>query len=302
MAAVLLPWSGPQEIDWHGFDACVARTVDAGLVPAVNMDTGFVQLLDPPARHAVLARAAAITGGGALVAGAFVADQQGASFDLDAYRRAMGEVAAVGATPVVFPSWGLAALDEDGWVDAHRQVAGEVDRFFAFELGSMFVPYGRIYSLDAYGELLRIDACAGAKHSSLRRTDEWARLALRDTVRPDFRVLTGNDLAIDMVMWGSDYLLGLAAFAPDAFAARDAAWAVSDPSFYAYNDLLQYLGQHAFRAPVPAYRHSAAMFLRRRGWIESSEVPDGAPRRPDWEAEILDDIARRLDLLLAGGS
>ena len=31
-------------------------------------------------------------------------------------------------------------------------------------------------------------------------------------------VLTGNDLAIDMVMYGSDYLLGLSTFAPEAFA------------------------------------------------------------------------------------
>ena len=50
-------------------------------------------------------------------------------------------------------------------------------------------------------------------------------------MRPDFKVFTGNDLAIDMVMYGSDYLLGLSAFAPDAFARRDAMWAAGDPAF-----------------------------------------------------------------------
>ena len=39
------------------------------------------------------------------------------------------------------------------------------------------------------------------------------------SVRPDFLVLTGNDLAIDMVMYGSDYLLGLSTFAPDVVRA-----------------------------------------------------------------------------------
>ncbi len=45
--------------------------------------------------------------------------------------------------------------------------------------------------------------------------DKWNPEAYR---RPDFKVLTGNDLAIDMVIYGSDYLLGLSTFAPDAFS------------------------------------------------------------------------------------
>ena len=45
-------------------------------------------------------------------------------------------------------------------------------------------------------------------------------------------VLTGNDLAIDMVMWGSDYLLGLSTFAPAEFALRDRMWFAGDPAFY----------------------------------------------------------------------
>ncbi len=41
----------------------------------------------------------------------------------------------------------------------------------------MFVPYGRIYSLDAYEAMLGIGSCIGAKHSSLSRQLEWDRLA-----------------------------------------------------------------------------------------------------------------------------
>ncbi len=113
--------------------------------------------------------------------------------------------------------------------------------------------------------MLGISSCIGAKHSSLSRAAEWDRLALRDRVRPEFHVFTGNDLAIDMACYGSDYLLGLSAFAPDAFAERDRRWAARDRSFYELNDLLQYLGYFAFRPPVPAYRHDAAMLLALRG-------------------------------------
>ncbi|HEX4906368.1 MAG TPA: dihydrodipicolinate synthase family protein, partial [Acidimicrobiales bacterium] len=107
-------------------------------------------------------------------------------------------------------------------------------------------------------------------------------------------VLTGNDLAIDMVMWGSDYLLGLSTFAPEAFARRDRLWAEGDPAFHELNDVLQYLGQLAFRPPVPAYRHDAAMFFELRGWASSDVTPPGVPRRPASDRELLADILDRL--------
>ena len=193
---------------------------------------------------------------------------------------------------------GLEVLDEAGVDALHVLVHGEgVGRLFGFELGSMFVPYGRIFSLDTYRGLMEIPQCVGAKHSSLSRELEWDRLALRDEVRPDFMVLTGNDLGIDMVMYGSDYLLGLSTFAPDLFAERDRMWAAGDPGFYELNDMLQYLGHFTFRPPVPGYRHNAATFMELRDWAESDNVPAGAPRRPDSDREVLRDIAERLGVL-----
>src|SRR5262249_47586547 len=162
-------------------------------------------------------------------------------------------------------SYGLTDLAPDQLLDRYRSMARDCPRFIAFELGEMFAPFGRIYDLESYSGLLQIPQCVGAKHSSLNRRLEWQRLQLRDRVRPDFLVLTGNDLAIDMVMYGSDYLLGLSTFAPDLFAKRDFMWLRGDPGFYELNDLLQYVGFFAFRPPVPAYRHSAAMFLKLRG-------------------------------------
>jgi hypothetical protein len=227
-SAVLLPHTDTAEVDWDGFESLLGRTLGAGLIPAVNMDTGYVQLLTEADRTRVLTVAVSLAGAGGFAAGAFVADGEGDAYDHDAYARAMAEVSEAGGTPVLFPSWGLAALDEAEWVAAQERLGSGVDRFIAFELGDMFVPYGRIYSLDAYRGLMGIPSCIGAKHSSLSRQAEWARLALRNEVRSDFSVFTGNDLAIDMVRYGSDYLLGLSAFAPDAFAERDRRWAAEE--------------------------------------------------------------------------
>jgi hypothetical protein len=255
-----------------------------------------VQLLDAATRSRVLATARASCAG-PFVAGAEVADAPGDGFDVDGYRAAMEEIQTAGGTPIVFPSYGLNAGSDDDWVAAYHALARDCDRFLAFELGPMFVPYGRIPGLQAYRELLAIPACVGAKHSSLSRAKEWERLRLRDAVRPDFQVLTGNDLAIDMVMYGSDYLLGLATFAPEAFAARDRAFTKSDPAFFAWNDVLQYLGCFAFREPVPAYKHDAAMFLHLRGWTDTSETHPRAPGRPEADREVLAAILRQLEAL-----
>ena len=134
------------------------------------MDTGYVQLLDPETRARVLDVAAAHADDHGFVAGAFVADSPGAPFDLDAYVAAMQQITGHGGTPVVFPSHGLNALDDAEWVAAHEQLGARFDRFIGFELGAMFVPYGRIYSLDAYEGLLGIDACMPTRLSSGSRT------------------------------------------------------------------------------------------------------------------------------------
>jgi dihydrodipicolinate synthase/N-acetylneuraminate lyase len=296
MSAVLLPFDPSGEIDWRSLEAHVERTASAGLTPAVNMDTGYVQLLDDAARLRIL-EVAREKGAGHFVAGAQVTDQPGEPWRADLYLRQIQRIQEHGGTPIVFPSHGLSGLSEPEWVSAHAELAPHCDRFLAFELGPMFVPYGRIYSLDTYAGLMEIPACIGAKHSSLDRRPEWERLALRDRRRPDFLVLTGNDLGIDMVMYGSDYLLGLSTFAPDLFARRDACWEAGDARFYQLNDALQYLGYFAFREPVPAYRHSAAQFLRLRGWIESDATHPDSPRRPESDRAVLREIARSFGVL-----
>ncbi|HSH92797.1 MAG TPA: dihydrodipicolinate synthase family protein [Roseimicrobium sp.] len=293
-SAILLPFQSNGEIDWKGFSAHVRRTAQAGLIPAVNMDTGYGNLIDDATRRRALELTRAEMGGGRFVAGAFVLDQPGAAFNADAYAFQMAMIQEHGGTPVIFQSYGLTQQSDEGIVAAYQTLAKHATQFVGFELGTMFAPFGKIYSLDVYRGLMGVKACIGAKHSSLRRDLEWDRIKLRDATRPDFRVYTGNDLAIDMVMYGSDYLLGLSTFAPDVFAKRDAAWLAGDPAFYELNDILQYLGFLAFRPPVPAYKHSAAMFLKLRGWLDCDDTHPKSAKRPDSDREILADIAKRL--------
>jgi dihydrodipicolinate synthase/N-acetylneuraminate lyase len=297
ISAVLLPFGDDGKIQWSDYAQLVERTWAAGLVPAVNMDTGYTNLLTPEERSEVLGLVNSLSRGRRFVAGAFIHGMEGDPVRL--YRRECGAIQCSGGTPILFPCASLQSKTGLELVEVFRAVAAECDEFLGFELGQMFVPFGRIWDLETFEAILGIPQMKGAKHSSLSRELEWERLAVRDRLRPDFRVYTGNDLAIDMVAWGSDYLLGLSAFHVEAFAARDRLWAAGDARFHELNDWLQYLGMIAFRAPVPSYKHTCAQFLQLRGVIRSSNPHPSALRRPDSDLAILEPIARRLDELVA---
>jgi len=298
MSAVLLPYLPDARPDWESFRALLDRTWTAGLTPAVNMDTGYVNFLSSAERARVLAETAEVGAGRRFVAGAFIEGDSGDPARL--YLREVETIRAAGGTPILFQCSALAALSDDGIYSVYAAVAAERGPMLAFELGAMFAPFGRIYSDDLFKRLLNLEPFVGAKHSSLDRTVEWRRLAVRDVHRPGFKVYTGNDLAIDMVFFGSDYLLGLSAFHVEAFAVRDRLWLDGDPRAFMVNDLLQYLGQLAFRAPVPAYKHSAAQFLKLRGLIgHDLPHPRGAVR-PVSDLPVLGDIVDRIDETLAG--
>jgi dihydrodipicolinate synthase/N-acetylneuraminate lyase len=300
MSAILLPFTAEKRIDWDGFAGHVARTAAAGITPAVNMDTGYVQLIDDATRRQALATARDVLGPGhELVAGACVVDAAGAAFDEQEYGRQLAMIGEFGGLPVIFPSYGLTTGTDADMLARVRLLAKRVPAFIGFELSTEFVPSGRVLALDAYGELLEIDNCIGAKHSSLSRRLEWERLAVRDRLRPDFHVFTGNDLAIDMVRYGSDWLLGLSTAYPEAFAQRDAWWAAGDSRFDELDDALQALGDFAFRRPVPAYKHSMAQALHLRGLVAGDEPHPDSPRRPVSDREVIRELLVRIEEAVA---
>lgn len=298
VSAILLPFTADGQVDWSGFSSHVSRTAAAGITPAINMDTGYVQLIDDAIRGRALQIAREVVGEGDLIAGACVNDEPGASFDKQAYGRQLGMITAVDAIPVVFPSFGFSTGSDEAIIARYQQIASMVPQFIGFELAKDFAASGRVLGIDAYAELIKIPNCLGAKHSSLSRQLEWERLRLRDRLRPDFRVYTGNDLAIDMVRYGSDWLLGLSTAWPEAFAQRDHWWKERDCRFDELDDALQALGDFAFRDPIPAYKHSMAQILNLRGLITSDQTHPHNPQRPATDRPILETILCRIEKAL----
>ena len=299
-SAILLPFTETGEIDWASFTVHVARTAEFGLTPAVNMDTGYVNLLDTAIQNEVLSQTRSILGNHPFIAGAFVRDRQGDPFQVEQYVERMDVIQAQGGTPIVFQSFGLTQQPGPEVVARYQQLARHADRFLGFELTTDLAAFGAIYDIETFAGLMSIPQCVGLKHSSFHRQPEWERLLRRNADRPDFILYTGNDFAIDMTMYGSDYLLGLSTFAPDLFAKRDAYWASGDSRFYELNDELQYLGCFAFRSPSPGYKHSAAQFLKLRGWIQSDRTHPLSTPRPNSDIEVLREIALRLNVLPTG--
>jgi dihydrodipicolinate synthase/N-acetylneuraminate lyase len=293
IAASLLPYKSDGKVAVETFKQHLIATHQTGLMNAVNMDTGYVNYLTEPEKRDVLRWTGEALGNNVpFVAGAYIENQTGDIVAL--YRQQMDSVVQAGGIPILFQTARLQGLLSKEKAAIYQAACQGYPHVLAFELGTMFAPNGEIFDEETVRRLMDIPEIKGMKHSSLDRLLELKRLALRDAHRPDFRIYTGNDLGINMIEYGSDYLLGLASFAPEKFAERDRLWETGDPAYYALTDALQYLGNVAFRPPVPAYKHSAAVFLHLTGRIPTDLVHPKNPKRPVWEAEILRDCASRL--------
>lgn len=293
IAATLLPFESDGRIAVEAFQRHLLATQRAGLTSAVNMDTGYVNYLNDVEKQNVLRWTREALGNDVdFVAGAYIEGQPGDVVPL--YRREMDRIAALNGIPIVFQTARLHGKSATEKATLYREICRGFPRVLAFELGPMFAPNGEIFDEETVRRLMDIPELTGMKHSSLHRMVELGRLALRDAHRPEFNIYTGNDLGINMIEYGSDYLLGLATFAPEKFAQRDRLWESGDAEYYALSDALQFLGNVAFREPIPAYKHSAAVFLHLAGRIPTDLTHPRNPKRPSWEREILQDCARRL--------
>jgi len=295
IAAALLPYETDGRVAVEAFQKHLRATHAAGLMNAVNMDTGYVNYLSEAEKLDVLGWTREALGADApFVAGAYIEGKEGDVVAL--YQKQMDSIVKYGGIPILFQTQRLHGKSSAEKAVIYRDVSRGYGHVLAFELGKMFAPNGEIFDEEMIERLMEIPEIKGMKHSSLDRLMELRRLEMRDARRPEFKIYTGNDLGIDMIEYGSDYLLGLATFAPERFAERDRMWEMGDPAYYALSDALQYLGNVAFREPVPAYKHSAAVFLHLTGRIPSDRIHAKNTRRPEWEAGLLADCARRLGL------
>lgn len=295
IAAALLPYTSEGKIAVEAYQRHLIATQRAGLMNAVNMDTGYVNYLsDAEKEHVLNWTREALGKGSPFVAGAYIEGQTGDAVAL--FRREMDRIVKLGGIPILFQTARLQQKSASEKIAVYEAACKGYEQVLAFELSEVFAPNGEIFDHETINRLMDIPELKGMKHSSLDRLAELERLALRDQRRPDFAIFTGNDLGINMIEYGSDYLLGLATFAPEKFAERDRLWEKGDASYYALSDALQHLGNIAFRDPIPAYKHSAAVFLHRTGRIPSDRPHPRNLIRPHWEREMLEDCARRLGL------
>lgn len=296
ISAALLPFEADGRVAVAAFQQHLVATHRAGLMNAVNMDTGYVNYLSDTEKRDVLHWTREALGKDVpFVAGAYIEGREGDIVSL--YREQMDVIVSAGGIPILFQTARLHGTRPVEKVATYQTVCRGYSHVLGFELGRMFASNGEIFDPDTVRGLMEIPELQGIKHSSLDRIVELERLALRDLLRPEFRIYTGNDLGIDMIEYGSDYLLGLATFAPEKFAERDRLWTAGDVAYHALSDALQYLGNVAFREPVPAYKHSAAVFLHLTGRIPAARTHPKSPERPPWESEILRSCAQRLGLV-----
>jgi dihydrodipicolinate synthase/N-acetylneuraminate lyase len=293
IAAALLPFASDGRVAVDAFQKHLAATQRAGLKNAVNMDTGYVNFLSEAEKTSVLQWTREALGKDeTFVAGTYIEGQTGPVPEL--YRKQMDAIVRFGGTPILFQTSQLHGKSAKEKGEIYREACRGYPGVLAFELGQMFAPNGEIFDSETILRLMEIPEILGIKHSSLDRLTELERLALRDVHRPDFHIYTGNDLGINMIEYGSDYLLGLATFAPEKFAVRDLLWETADPRYFALSDSLQHLGNVAFREPIPAYKHSAAIFLHLTARIPTNRTHPKNPQRPVWEVQLIRDCLQRL--------
>ena len=255
ISAVLLSFKEDGSVDFDGFAENILRTSAAGLTPAINVEFGYVERLTLRQRRQILDLAGDVLVTRPFVAGATIHGQTGNAVDL--YREAVSEIVQDGGTPIIIQSEALNTLSTSALVNAFETLGADTQNLLASESDPQVLPGGKLFTEDTVRELMAIPKLTGLRHSSFSRRLEWERLTLRDYVRPDFRIYSGNDIGVDMMMYGSDYFLSVSAVAPEAFALRDRYWKDGDSRFYELNDVLQSLGMLTFRPPFGAARHSA---------------------------------------------
>ena len=295
IAAALLPFEDNGTVAVEAFQQHLLRTHAAGLINAVNMDTGYVNYLSDDEQQQILKwTREALPANTKFFAGAYIERLDGDVVAL--YRRKIDQITARGGTPIIFQTARLQDQPAKEKINCYQEICRGFPEVLGFELATVFADNGEIFDDETMRGLIEIPELVGLKHSSLDRMKELERLILRDRIRPEFRIYTGNDLAIDMIEYGSDYLLGLATFAPEKFAERDHFWETGNPTYYELSDALQHLGNLAFRSPIRAYKHSAAIFLKLTGRIPSDKTHERSPTRPAWETELMRECAERLQL------
>src|SRR5438034_11213297 len=181
IAAALLPFEADGRIAVEDFQKHLQATQSAGVMNAVNMDTGYVNYLGEAEKLEVLRWTREALGKDApFVGGAYIEGQDGEIVSL--YRKQMDAIVAHGGIPILFQTKRLHGKTSAEKASVYREVSRGYSHVLAFELGEMFAPNGEIFEEETVRRLMEIPEIKGMKHSSLDRLTELRRLELRDAV------------------------------------------------------------------------------------------------------------------------
>src|SRR2546423_14048084 len=168
IAAVLLPYESEGQIAVEAFQNHLLATDRAGLMNAVNMDTGYVNYLTDAEQLDVLRWTTEALGKNVLfVAGAYIENKPGDVIAL--YRRQIDLITKFGGIPILFQTARLHGKSSAEKVAIYQAVCQGYKHVLCFELGRMFAPNGEIFDEDTVRGLMDIAEIKGMKHSSLNR-------------------------------------------------------------------------------------------------------------------------------------
>src|SRR5882762_7204477 len=153
IAAALLPFEADGRIAVEPFQNHLRATQRAGLMNAVNMDTGYVNFLSEAEKLEVLGWTREALGASAqFVAGAYIEGQDGEIVSL--YRKQMDAIVAKGGIPILFQTKRLHGKTSAEKASVYREVSRGYSHVLAFELGEMFAPNGEIFDEETVRRLM----------------------------------------------------------------------------------------------------------------------------------------------------
>src|SRR5262252_11188795 len=148
IAAALLPYESDGRIAVDAFARQLISTHRAGLVNAVNMDTGYVNYLTDQDKKNVLHWTRQALGQGApFIAGAYIENHAGDDV-VTLYRREIDAIVRFDGIPILFQTARLHGASPEKIAQVYREAVRGCAHVLAFELGSMFAPNGEIYDGD----------------------------------------------------------------------------------------------------------------------------------------------------------
>src|ERR1700682_654486 len=153
IAAALLPYEANGSVAVEAFQQHLLATHRAGLMNAVNMDTGYVNYLSEPEKRDVLRWTVEAVGKDVpFVAGAYIENQTGDIVAL--YRQQMDSIVQAGGIPIVFQTARLHGLPSKEKAAVYQAACQGYPHVLTFELGTMFAPNGEIFDEETVRRLM----------------------------------------------------------------------------------------------------------------------------------------------------